>query len=285
MSFLTSTVRQIKCLGQKLGLTKSKACATQSTNHLQAKDPCSQIEMPELTIGYLNMPIYEVMIPRSDIEAVSLHDRFDEVVRKFLRSGFLWLPVYRDSLDTIVGLISVHSILSLRERDQASETWFRHLNTPLFCPSALTVREAFERLQNPHKMPMIFVVDEYGGIEGMLTRWMLINGLLQIYGDDLTQEDEMVISRDPIVVINGRMDLESFEDEFDAKGLFTQEDEERINTVGGWLCTHLGRVPLTGEIITHSSGFTFEVRQATPRRIHQIALVHLPAGLGVTQDK
>lgn len=226
---------------------------------------------------FLDQTLDSVMIQRSDIVAIPNHMPCDEVVRKFLKTGFLWFPVFRDTLDTIVGLVSVHCILSLRESSDTSEhQWCRHLNAPTFCPSAMTVREALRTLKDHHKIPMLFVVDEYGGVEGIVTKDYLLRDLFNSYLDDFSDEEEMILGKNPVWVINGRINLEDFVEEFNAKTLLLREDEGRIHTLGGWICAYVGRVPLTGEIITHPAGWTFEIRQATPRQVHQIALLQTP---------
>jgi magnesium and cobalt transporter len=226
---------------------------------------------------FLQTPVEEIMIPRSDIIAISSHSSFEEVITTFLKTGLKWLPVFRETLDTITGTVGIHCVLSLRESNTPEPRWNRHMNAPAFCPPCITVYEALHLIERDHKNTVLFVVDEYGGIEGMLTKGHLVKELFHRYTDDFTEEDqEMIISREPNLIINGRMDLEMFEEEFKTETLFNEDEENRLNTVGGWICSYLGRVPLTGEVISHPSGFTFEIREATPRKIHHIAILHMP---------
>ena len=234
---------------------------------------------------FLNQTLDNVMIPRSDIVAIPTHMSCTDVVHKFLKTGFLWFPVFRDTLDTIVGLVSVHCLLSLQDSwDTSEHQWCRHLNAPTFCPSSMSVREALRTLQDHHKIPMLFVLDEYGGVQGIVTKDYLLRDFFHSYIHILSDEEEMILSRNPVWVINGRMNLEDFIEEFGAQVLLTPEDDSRIHTLGGWVCAYVGRVPLTGEIISHPSGWTFEVRQATPRQVHQIAIVQGPLDT-VLRDK
>jgi magnesium and cobalt transporter len=251
------------------------------------KAPAPEVIHPPHDLDdFLDQTLDKVMIQRSDIVAIPTHMSCDEVVRKFLKTGFLWFPVFRDTLDTIAGIVSVHCILSLRESSDTSEhQWCRHLNAPTFCPSSVTVREALRTLQDHYKIPMLFIVDEYGGVQGIVTKDHLLRELFNIYIQDFSDEEEMILGRDPLWVINGRMNLEDFVDEFGAQPLLIPEDDDRINTLGGWICSYLGRVPLTGEIITHPSGWKFEVRQATPRQVHQIAILHSPVHEHSGQDE
>lgn len=229
---------------------------------------------------FLETSVEDIMIPRSDIIAINYQLPFEEVVKKFLRTGLQWLPVFRDTLDTITGIVSIHCIISLKESDNEENRWNRHLNQASFSPNSLTIREALHHFHHHHKNPVIFVVDEYGGIEGMLTKGHILKALSGLCMEEILEEEEMIISRHPLWVINGRMDLETFKEELGYDSLFTDHDEARVNTIGGWLCSYIGRVPLTGEVISHSSGFIFEIRQATPRKIHQIAIRSFPLAVG-----
>lgn len=233
---------------------------------------------------FLHLPVNEVMIPRSDIQAVSCHASFEQVVSQFLQSGFQWLPVYRGTLDTIIGIISVHSMLALRESDNPEDKWPRHLNTPLFCPSSMSLKDAMTLMRYPHKAPALFVVDEHGGIEGMVPKWHIIKALFQLYDHDWVEQEQMILARTPVPLVNGRIELEAFCQEFSCPALLHMHDEHRVHTLGGWICTYVGRVPLTGEIIAHPSGFTFEIRQATPRTIHHIALLQTPQEFSTADD-
>lgn len=225
--------------------------------------------------AFLAKSIEEIMLPRSDIIAVANNASFDEVVKNFLKTGFRWLPVYRETLDNITGLVSIQCILSLRESENSEDRWNRHMNQAMFAPTSMTVREALQNFQHSNHVSIIFIVDEYGGIEGMVTKGQILRALCAIWTYDCTEE-EMIISRDPIWIINGRMDLETFEEELGALDFFNEEDENRVNTIGGWLCFYLGRVPLKEEIIAHPSGFTFKIRKATPRKIHEITILQMP---------
>jgi CBS domain containing-hemolysin-like protein len=226
---------------------------------------------------FLSLNIEEIMLPRSDIIAVSRQNSFQEVIKKFLKTGFHWLPVFRGTLDNIVGIVSIHCILSLKESKATENQWYKHVNNAFFAPSSMTIKEALHQFQRNQKEIVIFVVDEYGGIEGMLTKGHILRELVALFIKDFAEEEEMIISKAPFLIISGRMGLDDFAQEFSASGLFSEDDENRVNTIGGWICAYIERVPLKGEIIMHPSGFTFEILQANPRTIHQIAILQTPS--------
>jgi magnesium and cobalt transporter len=223
---------------------------------------------------FFETSIEEIMIPRSDIVALSYQLSFEEIVKAFLKAGFRWLPVYRDTLDHITGVISIHSVLSLREAQASSMRWYRHLNHASFAPAAMTVREAINELYVNHSAAL-FIVDEHGGIQGMVTKGHVLKEFSSLYLSEFTEEESLIVSKDPWI-IRGRMGLDDFLQEFEVDDLFTPEDEEKVSTIGGWLCSFLGRVPLKGEVIEHPSGFSFEIRQADPRKIYEIGVIQIP---------
>ena len=217
------------------------------------------------------MPIEEIMIPRSDIQAVSYRLPFEEITRAFLKTGFRWMPVYRETLDHITGIISVHSVLALRESCVSNLKWYRHLNHASFAPASMTIQGVMRELYESHGIAL-FIVDEYGGVQGMVTKGHILKEFSSMHLSLSAEEEDSVISRDPWV-IRGRISLEDFEEELKLLNFFSQEERDRVSTLGGWLCSMLGRVPLKGEIIHHDSGLSFEIQRADPRKIYEVRVL------------
>lgn len=218
--------------------------------------------------------VKDIMIPRADMTALSVKSSFPDLVTMFLKNGFYAMPVYRETVDNIVGVVTIHMILSLRESLKKEGDWQRYMSPPSFAPTSMTLGEALQKLRT-RKNSMVFIVDEYGGIEGVVTRGMILKEISFMQNPKIDDEDTMVISRDPEIIISGKMDISDFEDEFSALRV-APEDREKINTIGGLICFVLGRVPLKGEIVKHQSGCIFEVREADSRRVHQVAVIKLP---------
>ena len=221
---------------------------------------------------FFSLPVEDIMIPRSDIQAVSYRLPFEEITRTFLKTGFRWLPVYRETLDHISGVISIHSILALKEACSENLKWYRHLNQASFAPASMTIQEMMRVLFENHSIAL-FIVDEYGGVQGMVTKGHILKEFSSTHLSLLSEEEDSVVSRNPWV-LRGRMSLEDFEEELQVFTLFSSEEKDRVSTLGGWLCYILGRVPLKGEIIQHSSGFSFEIQRADPRTIYEVCILH-----------
>ncbi|ETZ06806.1 magnesium and cobalt efflux protein CorC [Holospora obtusa F1] len=223
---------------------------------------------------FFSLPVEDIMIPRSDIQAVSYRLPFSEITSTFLKTGFRWLPVYRETLDNISGVISIHSVLALKEACSQDVRWYRHLNHASFAPASMTIHEMMEVLYKHHGVAL-FIVDEHGGIQGMVTKGHILKEFSSMHLSLSSEEEVSVISRNPWV-LRGRMSLEDFEEELQIFTLFSTEEKDRISTLGGWLCYILGRVPLKGEVIQHASGFSFEIQRADPRKIYEVCILNYP---------
>jgi CBS domain containing-hemolysin-like protein len=238
-------------------------------------EPLSTNLPPPPTEDFFETPIEDIMTQRGDIAFVYKADSFQKVVEMFLKTGFRSLPVCDEVLDNISGIITAHSILSIRESGMDQTNWCYHISHADFVPGSMTVREALQYFYKGYKSSLLFIVDEHGGIQGLLSSFNILKELSAYYFSDYFEEEDMIISREPLI-ISGRMDLEMFEEEFNANELFTPDDGNKVNTIGGWLCSYIGRVPIKSEKIHHPSGFIFEISQADPRKIHQITLLQVP---------
>jgi magnesium and cobalt transporter len=221
-----------------------------------------------LTVG-------DVRVPRADLIAVSKEDSFDAVVDRFIQTQAQALPVFRNNLDDIIGLISVHEMLAFFAKKSA-DAWARKLHPVSFVPASMPALEAFLALSD-QQAPFVLIVDEHGGVDGLASQKALVKALGSQFG--LWEEETEILetvewNEQGAYLIDGRLPLEAFEEEFNLS-LQLSEREEDIETVGGLVCSLAGRVPLVKEAITHPKGVTFEILDADARRIRRMA-VYLP---------
>lgn len=216
---------------------------------------------------------YDVMVPRVDIIGVEVETPLSEVVETIARCGHSRLPVYRGTLDEVIGMVHVKDVLPIAAKGRTVH--LQHLLRKVPCISpAVRVLELFldMRAQRYH---MALVVDEYGGIDGLVTIEDLIE---QIVGDiedehETDAEPAMVMGDDGVLIADARVALEDFEERFGIS--FSEEDKEDTDTLGGLVFRISGKVPSRGEIIVHPSGLEFEVLQSDPRRIHRLRVYHI----------
>jgi len=211
----------------------------------------------------------DVMVPRADIVAMSADLTFQQAVERIRNDGHSRLPVYREQLDDILGMVHIKDVYAYVGRpDEFSLQTI--LRKPLMVAAQIPVLDLLLQMRQA-RMHLALVVDEYGGIDGLVT----IEDLVEtITGDISDEHDEvegpLIIERpDGALDIDARLPVEAFEQRM---GSVLTEDERDadINTVGGLVFTLAGRVPARGEVIGHPSGMEFRVLEADPRRIRRV---------------
>ncbi len=214
--------------------------------------------------------IYDVMVPRADIVAVEAETAFETVIEIMTGKGHSRLPVYRESLDDVVGMVHIKDLVAWRggiEDFQLANIQRRIL---FVSPSMQVLELLLEmRVKRSH---MAIVVDEFGGVDGLVTIEDLVE---EIVGEI---EDEHDRATDPVFIrcadgsfeADARVEIEALEQTF---GTFLDADErEDIDTLGGLVFFTAGHVPIRGELVSHPSGIEFEVLDADPRRIKRVRL-------------
>ncbi len=213
----------------------------------------------------------DVMIPRADIVAMRVDVTLAEALDQIRREGHSRLPVFREQLDDIVGMVHIKDVFGYVGRADGFnlETILRR---PLMVAPQLPILDLLLQMRQA-RIHLALVVDEYGGIDGLVTIEDLVE---QIVGDIADEHDEiegpMVTERgDGALDIDARLPIANFEARV-GRVLTDAEREADIDTVGGLVFTLAGRVPAKGEIIGHPSGIEFRVLDADARRIRKLRM-------------
>jgi magnesium and cobalt transporter len=234
--------------------------------------------LPLPGIGNLRrMRVEDVAIPKAEIVAVPVTASLDDLVKNFRESGFSRLPVFRGTLDSPLGLIHLKD-LALEQAFSEPKPRFnlrKMLRPLLYAPPSMPIGVLLQKMQS-ERIHMALVIDEYGGVDGLLTIEDLIETVLgEIEDEHDTSEDGLWQEEKPgQYIVQARAPLPEFEAEIGLKLAGPDQDEE-IDTLGGLAFMMLGRVPARGEVIRHESGAEFEVIDADPRRIKRLR-VRLP---------
>ncbi len=211
----------------------------------------------------------DVMIPRADIVAIPVDLSLQQALDQIRREGHSRLPVFREQLDEIVGMVHIKDVFGYVGRPEqfALEAMLRR---PLMVAPQLPVLDLLLQMRQA-RMHLALVVDEYGGIDGLVTIEDLVE---EIVGDIADEHDEVAVPMiterpDGALDMDGRLSIEAFETRL---GPVLTEDERAadIDTVGGLVFTLAGRVPTRGEVISHPSGLEFRILDADARRIRRI---------------
>jgi magnesium and cobalt transporter len=211
----------------------------------------------------------DVMIPRADIVAMRSDLTLEQAIDQIRGDGHSRLPVYREQLDDIIGMIHVKDVFAYvgRPDEFSLEAIIRK---PLMVAPRIRVLDLMLQMRQ-QRMHMALVVDEYGGIDGLVT----IEDLVETITGDIADEHDdpeapMVTERpDGALDMNARLPVAAFEERM---GPILSEDERDadIDTVGGLVFTLAGRVPAKGEVISHPSGLEFRILDADARRIRRL---------------
>ena len=223
----------------------------------------------------------DVMMPRADIVAMPVDLTLDQAMELIRREGHSRMPVFREQLDDIVGMVHIKDVFAYvgKPEEFSLEAILRK---PLLVAPQIPVLDLLLQMRQA-RMHLALVVDEYGGIDGLLT----IEDLVEtITGDISDEHDEtelpMVTERaDGTLDIDARLPVEDFEARI-GPVLTDEERDADIDTVGGLVFTLAGRVPARGEVIGHPSGMEFRVLDADARRIRRLRamLPPQPEGAG-----
>ncbi|MCB9964083.1 MAG: HlyC/CorC family transporter [Rhodospirillales bacterium] len=225
-----------------------------------------------------DMTVFDVMVPRADIVAISLDTDHKDLLALLSEKQYSRLPVYRDNLDDVIGTIHIKDILAeLAQGHQSFKIKDLIRSVPIVSP-AMPVLDLMLQMQQSTKH-LALVVDEYGGIDGLVTIGDLVESIVGEIDDEFQNETQPALIRnaDGTLIVDARYDLDEFEEEF---GKILPDDErEDIDTLGGLAFALAGRIPARGEILTHEqSGLRLEILDADPRRVNRLKIRDLPSG-------
>ncbi len=232
-------------------------------------------------IGNLRrLRVDDVAIPKVEIVAVPVTITRDDLVEVFRESGFSRLPVYKDTLDKPLGLVLLKDLALQHGFGAGGRFSLRKMLRPiLFAPPSMPIGVLLQKMQG-ERSHMALVIDEYGGVDGLLTIEDLIEQVIGEIEDehDTAESGFWSLEKPGSYIAQARAPLDEFEAEIGVKLVEDDEDEE-IDTLGGLVFVLSGRVPARGEVILHPSGVEFEVVEADPRRIKRMR-VRLPDAPG-----
>ena len=222
-----------------------------------------------------DQPISELMVPRADIVAVESDTERDALLRLLVDKSHSRLPVYRDTLDEVIGIVHIKDVLAsiAGGGDFSLEAIVRPVS--IVAPS-IRVLDLLLDMRKTHQH-MALVIDEFGGIDGLITIEDLVEGIVGEITDehDRAVSASMVDKADGSLLADARVPIEDFEARVGE--VLEQDERDEVDTLGGLVFSLAGRVPSRGELLTHpSSGLEFEIIDADPRRIKRIRVRNPP---------
>ncbi|WP_323007406.1 transporter associated domain-containing protein [Pseudorhodobacter sp.] len=226
------------------------------------------------------MRVDDVAVPKVEITAVPITIGKEELVEVFREQGFSRMPVYKGTLDHPLGLVLLKDLaLQYGFAGASGRFSLRKLLRPmLYAPPSMPVGVLLQKMQK-ERVHMALVIDEYGGVDGLVTIEDLIETVIGEIEDEHDEDEGLPWKEEPqgVFLAQANAPLDELEQ---ALGLSLRngEDDDDIDTLGGLVFLRLGRIPARGEIVPHESGAEFEVVDADPRRLKRLR-VRLPAAV------
>jgi magnesium and cobalt transporter len=233
----------------------------------------------ENAISLNELTVADVMAPRADIDGVDVADGVQGAVQKARQTYHSRLPVFRSELDDTIGMIHVKDLMVAMTGDPPVTEIEPLLRDVLFVVPSMRVIDLLLQMQ-VSRTHMAIVVDEYGGVDGVVTVEDIVEEIIGEMRDEHDDEatPELVDESGGTIIADARASLEDFEERVGF--VLTEDEREEIDTVGGLAVTLIGRVPTRGEIIGHPSGVEFEVLEGDPRRVRSLRIRNLPENDG-----
>ena len=238
----------------------------------------------ENSLSLSELSVADVMAPRADIDGVDISLGISNAVQKARETYHSRLPVYRGDLDEVIGMVHVKDLLVAVTSDNTSDDLAPLLRDVLFVVPSMRVIELLLQMQ-VSRTHMALVVDEYGGIDGLVTVEDVVEEIIGEMRDehDNAVSPEIIDQNDGSIIASARTLLEHFEEKVGF--ILTEDEREEIDTIGGLVVSLLGRVPTRGEIIAHESGVEFEVLAGDPRRVHRLRVKNIQNSLNSSASK
>jgi CBS domain containing-hemolysin-like protein len=204
------------------------------------------------------------MIPRIDIVALDVESTLDQALDVVIRAGHSRIPTYEDTIDNIVGVLYAKDLLQLWRDRRENVSLREELRTPYFVPESKPLDELLEEMQQ-RKVHMVIVVDEYGGTAGVATLEDIVEEIVGEIQDEYDAEEPIVEQAgDREFIFNARVDLDDVN-----RLMGTAFPTEMGDTLGGFVYSQLGKVPVPGEMVRFD-GLVVEVLTVTGRRIRKV---------------
>ena len=215
-----------------------------------------------------NTSVKEIMTPRVDIAALPMTATVADAKKLIIESGHSRIPVYGRSIDEIRGVIYAKDFIRVTDEKQKLQ---RLIRTPIFVPETKAVDELLDEIKRSHNHFAV-IIDEYGGTSGIVTFEDIIEEIVGDVRDEFDQQEEAEeksqLMPDGSVIIEARTSISDVNEILDIE---ISEDEDS-DTIGGYICSAMGRIPERGETFTEPNLFRAEIISADRRKIQKVRM-------------
>ncbi|WP_019960376.1 hemolysin family protein [Woodsholea maritima] len=231
--------------------------------------------------SYEHLRVADVMVPRADIIAVEIDTPLAELFKVFSNAAHSRLPIYDETLDDPLGVAHIKDVVAYLSGDEDGkrpDDWrdqkiLADIRRPLlYVPPSMRALDLLLKMQT-RRMHMALVVDEFGGTDGLVTLEDLIEPIVGNIEDEHDEDEAPSIrAKTPACwEADARASIEDFE-ALVGETIANGEEESDVDTLGGLVYVHTGRIPERGEVVHHDSGYEFEILDSDPRRIKKLRI-------------
>ena len=261
--------------GAQAGRREALPALGDDDDSMPDSDRSHERKLIENILEIRDQPTSELMVPRADIVAVDADTDRETLLKLLVDRSHSRLPVYRDTLDDVIGIVHIKDVLKAIAEggDFSLERIVRPVS--IIAPS-IRVLDLLLDMRKTHQH-MALVIDEFGGIDGLITIEDLVEGIVGEITDehDRAVTATMIEKSDGSLLADARVPIEDFEARVGP--VLEQDERDEVDTLGGLVFSLAGRVPSRGELLTHpSSGLEFEIIDADPRRIKRVRVRNPP---------
>lgn len=223
-------------------------------------------EMIRGVIGLVETTAREIMKPRIDLGAVSTSATLSDVLDLIVEKGFSRIPLYEDSIDNIIGIVYAKDLLRYARTEGAPPALRDIARPPYFIPESKKVDDLLSELR-ANKIHIAIVVDEYGGTAGIVTTEDILEEIVGEIEDEYDTADPQIERvTDSELLLDGRVSVDEVNEL-----LHTELNNEDVDTVGGFVANHLGKMPITGDEV-RVDGVVIRVLDVQGNRIKRLRI-------------
>ncbi len=217
-----------------------------------------------------DITVEDVMVPRADITALDINTPVSDLIKIINAEAHSRIPVYQETLDDAIDMVQIKDVMAARTIGEELELRNIMRDVLFVAPSMQVLELLLEmRVKRTH---MALVVDEFGGVDGLVTIEDLVEEIVGEIEDEHDQDGnpQLTVNSDGSIEVDARASIEAFEEQVGK--VLTAEEREEFDTLGGLVFSLAGRVPIRGELVKHSSGVEIEIVDVDPRRIKSIRI-------------
>jgi len=236
-----------------------------------ALDPASE-ELLSSVLKFSETRVKEIMVPRTQVVALEASSTYDETLKLVTESELSRIPVYRETMDEVIGVLQARRFLAEQRRGSTPASFVigRYTKPPFFVPDAMKVARVLSEMQK-RKTHLAIVVDEHGGTSGIVTLEDVIEEIVgEIHDESDVEVKRLRVLQDGVVLADAQVAIRDVEEQLNVE--FPEGD---FDTLGGFLTATAGRVPPAGSLVVWGP-LTFTVKAADEKRVLRVEIARAP---------